>query len=48
MAELPHFASRSFDLVFHPVSNCFVPDVRADGAKHFAFCGRAAVCSPGF
>ncbi len=28
MADLSQFASESFDLVFHPVSNCFVPDVR--------------------
>jgi SAM-dependent methyltransferase len=28
MADLPQFADESFDLVFHPVSNCFVPDVR--------------------
>lgn len=27
MAKLP-FADDSFDLIFHPVSNCFVPDVR--------------------
>lgn len=28
MAELSQLASQSFDLVFHPVSNCFVPAVR--------------------
>ncbi len=28
MADLSQFAKESFDLVFHPVSNCFVPDVR--------------------
>ena len=27
MADLSQFANESFDLVFHPVSNCFVPDV---------------------
>src|SRR6478609_3871570 len=27
MADLRAFASESFDLVFHPCSNCFVPDV---------------------
>jgi SAM-dependent methyltransferase len=27
MANLHMFADGSFDLVFHPVSNCFVPDV---------------------
>lgn len=28
MADLHMFADETFDLVFHPVSNCFVPDVR--------------------
>jgi SAM-dependent methyltransferase len=28
MQDLSRFADGSFDLVFHPVSNCFVPDVR--------------------
>lgn len=28
MADLSQFAGESFDLVFHPVSNLFVPDVR--------------------
>lgn len=28
MADLSRFASGTFDLVFHPVSNCFVSDVR--------------------
>jgi SAM-dependent methyltransferase len=28
MADLSRFGDGSFDLVFHPVSNCFVPDVR--------------------
>lgn len=27
MADLAAFADATFDLVFHPVSNCFVPDV---------------------
>jgi SAM-dependent methyltransferase len=27
MADLSAFADASFDLVFHPVANCFVPDV---------------------
>jgi SAM-dependent methyltransferase len=33
MADLHGFASESFDLVFHPCSNCFVPDVGLGGAK---------------
>ena len=28
MADLSAFAHESFDLVFHPCSNCFVPDIR--------------------
>jgi SAM-dependent methyltransferase len=28
MADLSMFADGSFDLIFHPVANCFVPDVR--------------------
>lgn len=27
MADLSHFASDHFDLIFHPCSNCFAPDV---------------------
>ncbi len=29
MADLSAFASASFDLIFHPISNVFVPDVNA-------------------
>lgn len=29
MADLSMFSAESFDLVFHPVSNVFVPDVSA-------------------
>jgi ubiquinone/menaquinone biosynthesis C-methylase UbiE len=29
MAELSRFADASFDLVFHPVSNCFAPEITA-------------------
>ena len=29
MAKLSMFNAGSFDLIFHPVSNCFVPDVHA-------------------
>jgi SAM-dependent methyltransferase len=28
MGDLSGFSAESFDLVFHPVSNCFTPDVR--------------------
>jgi SAM-dependent methyltransferase len=27
MADLSHFKDQSLDLIFHPISNCFVPDV---------------------
>lgn len=27
MADLSRFKDESFDLIFHPISNCFVPDV---------------------
>ena len=29
MANLSEFADESFDLIFHPISNVFVPDVKA-------------------
>lgn len=35
MADLSTFPDRSFDLIFHPVSNCFVPDVRSVWAEAF-------------
>ena len=35
MADLSRLADASFDLVFHPVSNCFVPDVRPVWAEAF-------------
>ena len=28
MRDLSRFADQSFDLIFHPVSNCFIPDVK--------------------
>ena len=28
MADLGAFADASFDVVFHPVANCFIPDIR--------------------
>lgn len=28
MRDLSRFSNESFDLIFHPVSNCFIPDVR--------------------
>ena len=35
MRDLSHFADASFDLVFHPVSNLFVPEVRPVWAEAF-------------
>jgi ubiquinone/menaquinone biosynthesis C-methylase UbiE len=35
MADLSVFSDESFDLVFHPVSNLFVPDVRPVWAEAF-------------
>ena len=35
MRDLSAFADRSFDLVFHPVSNLFVPEVRPVWAEAF-------------
>ena len=35
MADLAMFPDRSFDLIVHPVSNCFVPDVRPVWAEAF-------------
>ena len=41
MADLSRFSDGAFDLVFHPVSNCFVPDVRP------VWCEVARVLKPG-
>jgi len=35
MADLSSFPNESFDLIFHPVSNIFVPDVRPVWAEAF-------------
>ncbi|MEA3340564.1 MAG: class I SAM-dependent methyltransferase, partial [Chloroflexota bacterium] len=35
MADLSAFPEQSFDLIVHPVSNCFIPDVRPVWAESF-------------
>jgi len=35
MADLSVFPDQSFDLIVHPVSNCFIPDVRPVWAESF-------------
>ena len=47
MAELP-FADRSFDLVFHPCSNSFVPEVRPVWREAFRVLRRGGVLLAGF
>ncbi len=48
MADLSRFADESFDLVFHPVSNLFVPDVRPVWAEAFRVLRRGSSLLAGF
>lgn len=48
MRDLSHFADGSFDLVFHPVSNLFVPEVRPVWAEAFRVLRRGGVLLAGF
>jgi len=48
MADLSMFSDRSFDLIVHPVSNCFVPDVRPVWEEAFRVLRRAGVLLAGF
>src|SRR5919107_5655462 len=48
MADLSAFADESFDLVFHPVSNLFVPDVRPVWREAFRVLRRGGVLLAGF
>jgi SAM-dependent methyltransferase len=48
MADLHMFADASFDLIFHPVSNLFVPDVRPVWAEAFRVLRRGGVMLAGF
>ncbi|MFC2015268.1 class I SAM-dependent methyltransferase, partial [Chloroflexota bacterium] len=48
MADLSMFAEQSFDLIVHPVSNVFVPDVRPVWAEAFRVLRRGGVLLAGF
>ena len=45
MRDLSAFDDQTFDVVFHPISNLYVPDVRPVW-RECARCGRAAGCCP--
>jgi SAM-dependent methyltransferase len=48
MADLSAFPDESFDLVFHPVSNLFVPDVRPVWREAFRVLRRGGLLLAGF
>ena len=48
MRDLSNFADGSFDLVFHPVSNLFVPEVRPVWAEAFRVLRRGGTLLAGF
>ena len=48
MADLSVFADGSFDLIVHPVSNCFVPDVRPVWNEAFRVLRSGGVLMAGF
>jgi SAM-dependent methyltransferase len=48
MADLSMFFDQSFDLIVHPVSNCFVPDVRPVWAEAFRVLRGGGVLLAGF
>jgi len=48
MRDLSRFADESFDLVFHPVSNLFVPDVRPVWREAFRVLRRGGALLSGF
>src|SRR5687767_8961602 len=48
MADLSRFADESFDLVFHPVSNLFAPDVRPVWREAFRVLRRGGLLLAGF
>ena len=48
MADLHTFADESFDLIVHPVSNVFVPDVRPVWAEAFRVLRRGGALLSGF
>jgi SAM-dependent methyltransferase len=48
MADLSMFPDRAFDLIVHPVSNCFVPHVRPVWAEAFRVLRRGGALLVGF
>jgi SAM-dependent methyltransferase len=48
MADLSRFRAESFDLVFHPVSNCFAPAVRPVWREAFRVLRRGGLLLAGF
>ena len=48
MADLSRFEDESFDLVFHPVSNCFAPSVRPVWREAFRVLRRGGLLLAGF
>jgi SAM-dependent methyltransferase len=48
MADLSRFADESFDLIFHPVSNLFAPDVRPVWTEAFRVLRRGGSLLAGF
>lgn len=48
MADLSRFAEESFDLVFHPVSNCFASSVRPVWREAFRVLRRGGLLLAGF
>jgi len=48
MADLSMFSDQSFDLIVHPVSNIFVPDVRSVWEEAFRVLRRGGVMLAGF
>jgi SAM-dependent methyltransferase len=48
MADLSMFSDQSFDLIVHPVSNCFIPDIQPVWAEAFRILRRGGVLLTGF
>ena len=48
MRDLSHFADESFDFIFHPVSNLFVPEVRPVWQEAFRVLRRGGTLLAGF
>ena len=48
MAKLSMFKAGSFDIIFHPVSNCFVPDVHAVWKESYRVLKNNGVLLSGF